>query len=553
MGRPEAPGPAPSGAGSMPDSGWDAVVVGSGFGGTMAAKVLLEAGLRVLMLERGDWVPRGEENGSWSVRWQDRPAYSRETPYHVRGESTERVGAFHCVGGASVFYGGVSLRLRTDDFTGHRATTGDVGWPIRYGDLREHYDAAEELLGVSGDDRADGSAPPRGRRLPAPGLELSPTSRAIADAATRLGLHPFRLPMALNHDGTSGRPRCTACGVCDGFACATGAKNDLAVAVLPRLLAHGLALRPNTVVRRLETEGRRIVAVDAVDATTRQRLRFEADRFVVAAGALATPHLLLASGLDRMSPAGPLVGRHLMRHCNAIVLGAAPTSIADADDFRKQLGIHDFYHGDAGRGGVHPKLGGIQQLRAMRIALAMAPFSEAVKREIHPALSRLVGFIVMAEDEPRVENRVHLDRVARDRFDRPVARIHHRHTARDRSARRALARRAEAVLREAGAAFTVTLPVRTFSHALGTVRMHDDPARGPLTAEGRFRGVDNLWITDASAFTTAGAVNPSLTVAANALRIASDMVRVESTRTVRAESIREPEAAEVTEIPVLAS
>jgi choline dehydrogenase-like flavoprotein len=527
MGRPEEPEPAPSGGDSTSESGWDAIVVGSGFGGTMAAKVLVEAGLRVLMLERGGWVQRGEHNRSWSVRWEDRPAYSRETPYHVEGESTERIGAFHCVGGASVFYGGVSLRLRKEDFTAHAATTGDVGWPIGYRDLRAHYDAAEALLGVSGDDRGDSCAPPRARPLPLPGLELSPTSRALADAASRLGLHPFRLPMALNHDGRSGRPRCTACGVCDGFVCATGAKNDLAVAVLPRLLADGLTLRPNTVVRRLESVGRRIVAVDAVDATTRRRLRFEADRFVVAAGALATPHLLLASGLDRVSPAGPLVGRHLMRHCNGIVLGAAPASMADADDFRKQLGIHDFYHGDAEHGGVHRKLGGIQQIRATRIALAMAPLPEDVKRELHPALSRLVGFIVMAQDEPRVENRVHLDRVARDHYDRPVARIHHRHTARDRSARRALTHRAAAILREAGAAFTVSLPVRTFSHALGTVRMHDDPARGPLSSDGRFRGVANLWVTDASTFPTAGAVNPSLTVAANALRIASDMVSVE--------------------------
>jgi choline dehydrogenase-like flavoprotein len=101
----------------------------------------------------------------------------------------------------------------------------------------------------------------------------------------------------------------------------------------------------------------------------------------------------------------------------------------------------------------------------------------------------------------------------------PLARIHHRHTARDRAARRVLARRAAQILREAGAPFTVSKPIKTFSHALGTLRMGEDPLRFPVTPEGRFRGVENLWITDGSVFPTSAAVNPSLTIAANALRI----------------------------------
>lgn len=512
---------------STPGGGWDAIVVGSGFGGAMAAKPLVEAGMRVLMLERGDWVERGPHDQSFAVRWEGRPAYCLETPYRVEGEATERMGAFHCVGGPSVYYGGVALRMRERDFGGHAETTGGLGWPLGYDDLRAHYDEAERLLGVSGDDGGDASAPPRDRPLPPPGLALSPTSRALADAAGRLGLSAFRLPLALNHDGSGGRSPCTACDACDGFACASGSKNDLAVAVLPELLASGMQLRPNTVVRRLERAGRRVVAVDAVDARSRHLLRFEADRFVVAAGALATPHLLLSSGLDRVSSAGDAIGRFLMRHCNGIVLGAGPPSTGDVGDFRKQLGIHDFYQGEPGAGGGHRKLGAIQQIRATRIALAMAPLPASVKRALHPALSRLLGFIVMAEDEPRAENRVYLDRVARDRYDRPVARIHHEHTARDRSARRALTDRAAAVLREAGSAFTFTIPVRTFSHALGTVRMHADARRGPLTPEGRFRGLENLWVTDASAFPTAAAVNPSLTVSANALRVAAAIVQRE--------------------------
>ena len=133
---------------------------------------------------------------------------------------------------------------------------------------------------------------------------------------------------------------------------------------------------------------------------------------------------------------------------------------------------------------------------------------------------RVIGFIVIAEDQPDRHNRVYLDARYRDRYGRPVARLHHRHTRRDVAARAALYRRAEEILKEAGCAFTFRVPIGTFSHGLGTVRMGEDPARFPLSPDGRFRGTDNLWVTDGSVFPTSAAVNPSLSIAANALRIA---------------------------------
>jgi choline dehydrogenase-like flavoprotein len=313
--------------------------------------------------------------------------------------------------------------------------------------------------------------------------------------------------------------------------------------VLPRLQAAGLRIRPDTVVRRLLTKGRHVVAVEAVDRVSGKPLRFEAERFIVAAGALATPQLLLASGLNRLSPAGGAVGRFLMRHCNGIVLGGGPPSIGAPDDFRKEIGIHDFYFGDPEDRRLRDRLGIIQQLRATRIALAVAPFPGWVREALNPTASRLLGLIVMAEDQPRASNRVELEPTRSDRYGRPRARVHHRHTERDRAARRALVARATQVLKEAHAAFTVALPVTTFSHALGTVRMGSDPRRFPVDREGRFRGVDNLWITDASVFPTAAAVNPSLTIAANALRVATDMAR--EGRSPWEASTGRPETAEV--------
>jgi len=355
-------------------------------------------------------------------------------------------------------------------------------------------------------------------------MQLSATSKGLADAARRLGLSPFRLPLALNLNGHTGRTRCTACGVCDGYACSLGAKNDLATAVLPQLIAKGLVLRPNTVALSLESEGDRVVAALCVDRVTGERLRFEADQFVVAAGALATPHLLLSSGLERRNPAGDEVGRHLMRHCNGIVVGASPPPLGEADEFRKQIGLHDFYFGDPASREIGSKLGAIQQVRATQIAVSMAKLPRSVKRAIYPFVERLVGFIVIAEDQPRRENRVRIDPGQRDQFGRPAARIEHRYTPRDHLARRVLGDRADEILREAGSAFTVRVSVPTFSHGVGTVRMGEDPSRFPVTPDGRFRGVANLRVTDGSVFPTSGAVNPSLSISAIALRIASDMV-----------------------------
>lgn len=136
-------------------------------------------------------------------------------------------------------------------------------------------------------------------------------------------------------------------------------------------------------------------------------------------------------------------------------------------------------------------------------------------------VANLTGLLVIAEDQPRAENRVELNPSAVDRFGLPGARIFHRYTRRDLAARKALLSRAKQVLREAGALFSVTWNVNTFSHAVGTVRMGEDPMTSVLDRDCAFRGVPNLWVTDGSVFPTSAGVNPSLTIAANALRVGS--------------------------------
>jgi choline dehydrogenase-like flavoprotein len=510
--------------------GWDAIVVGSGFGGTMAARELVGAGWRVLMLERGGWVRRGAHNWEPASVAPMSEYYSRETPYRaLAGGESDWIGALECVGGPSVFYGGVSFRFRERDFEPAPEIVGESAarWPLDYADLEPYYARAEEVLGVAGDDRADPTAPPRSTPFPHPPAALSPTSRRIWQAARDLGHRPFRLPLAINHARRGGRTPCIACGTCDLFACAVSAKNDLATTVLPELLAQGLVLRPRTVVVGLRALGSRIRAVDAVDRETGERVSYEARNVVLAAGALASAHLVLASGLESKSPARAAVGRYLSRHHNVIVAGLFPRATDPDRQFHKQVCLHDWYFGDPSGDAPEGKLGGVQQLPTPPPALVRAHLPAGLGRIVAPLLRNVTGLLTMTEDQPRAENGVSLDPARRDRYGLPQLLVHHRPSPRDEAASAALVRRARRVLKVAGAVVTRLHVIRTFSHAVGTLRAGEDPHTAPVDRDGRFRGVDNLFVADGSVFPTAGGVNPSLTIAALALRTGQRLAQSE--------------------------
>ncbi len=521
---------------ARPVAEYDAVIVGSGFGGTMVAHELVSAGWRVLMVERGDWVRRGPRN--WAAEGVGflTPHYSLETPYRaLAGGETDVVGSFACVGGPSVFYGGVSLRFRAADFEPSPEIVGDSAarWPVGYDEVEPHYTRAERLIGVAGQEGDDPTAPSRGAPYPHPGGALAPTSRRIWEAARGLGLHPFRLPLAFNHARTNGRQPCAACRTCDLFACAIGAKNDLATAVLPGLLHRGLLLRPRTVAVRLLARSGRVEVLECVDRDTGQRVRLAARVFVLAAGALASSHLVLASGLDRECPARRAVGRYLMRHWNAVVAGLFPRPPDPEGQFHKQVGIHDFYFGDPDAAEPVGKLGGLQQLSTPPPALVRDRVPGGLGGAVLPLVPRITGMLVIAEDQPSRDNGVAIRLSHRDRFGLPQLVVVHRYSGRDAAAGRALVARARQILHRAGAWATHVHPIRTFSHALGTLRMGSDPEAAPVDADGLFRGVDNLYVADGSAFPTAAAVNPSLTIAANALRVGRRLAARESAGTAR--------------------
>jgi len=498
------------------------VIVGSGFGGAMAARTLVDAGVGVLLLERGSSVPRGPE--AWeaegtimrSPAYLSGPAFDAETD---RGGG--RFHAYSCVGGPSVFYGGVSLRFRAEDFEPPPQIVNDSGaeWPFDYRTLAPYYDRAERILAVAGRAGDDPTEPPRTGDYPVPPAELSEVSSRIADAGRGLGLRPFRLPLAINYDGTGDRDACIECDTCDTFACAIRAKNDLEVQVLRRLVDRGLELRAGAAVVDLLMEGGRVVGVESLDVSTGTRSTVMADRVILAGGALGSAQLLLASGAHEHNPAGSAVGRYLTRHCSAIVFGAYGWIPRYEGRFHKQVGFNDFYHGDPSPKAPPGPLGTIQQTQTPSPATIRGELHPLLVSMIAPLARRITGLLVIAEDQPRKANRVTLNPDAIDACGLPELRVRHRYSDRDLAARRALVRRARQIHQAGGAFARYTHVIDTFSHALGTVRMGQDARTSPLDAHGRFRGLAGLYVTDGSALPTSAGVNPSLTIAANALRI----------------------------------
>ena len=242
---------------------FDAVIVGSGFGGAFAAWVLVRAGWRVLMLERGGWARRD------AADWDPRAVlieqrYQGRSPLLVKQYGASQFAAMPCnelVGGQSVLYGGASLRLRPTDF---------ARWPFSYAALEPYYKQAEELLGVHGQAGADPGEPPRTGSYPHPAAALSAPAERLFRAAQRAGLRPFPLPLAINFSD-AGRPLCVRCETCDGFPCKLAAKNDAAVALLAPLAAQGLQIRSGTIAASVAVRAGRVCAVNCVDGATGRR------------------------------------------------------------------------------------------------------------------------------------------------------------------------------------------------------------------------------------------------------------------------------------------
>ena len=491
---------------------YDAVIIGTGFGGSACAYVLAAAGMKVLLLERGDWARRDAED--WdprSVLVEKR--YQGPSPLRVRqyeDRDFSDVVENEVVGGMSVFYGGASLRLREEDL---------VAWPILYGDLAPHYDCVERLLEVHGEVGVDPCEPPRTSDYLYPPIELARPAQRIWDAGCALGYRPFRMPLAINFSDRA-RTVCIRCLTCDGFPCQIEAKNDLTMTLLKLAQDAGADILTGVQVARVICKRGRVRAVACVDRRTKKAFEVPASVAVVAAGALQSPAILLRSELHSF-PQGDLIGRFLMRHCNAVVAGVFPFRTNPEQVFHKQVCFSDFYGDFRGQDGR--AVGVIQDIYTpSSIALKHhAPFG--LKNLTAIAAGFLQNLLCVAEDEPQFENRVVLAE-EQDVYGISRAQVIHQYTARDCERRDYLVEKARGILRASGAFFFHTYRIDTFSHGVGSVRMGDDEETSVLDENCQFRGIDNLFVTDGSVFPTSGGVNPSLTIAANALRVGNYIV-----------------------------
>ena len=504
---------------------FDAIVIGSGFGGSMTAYKLVNAGKKVLMIERGDWVKRGPENWEANQTLELTPQYDKNSALKVEsGGNKPTMGQYSCVGGPSVYYGGVSFRFREEDFKPPQDITAESGaeWPIKYEDLETYYDEAERLLNISGEAGIDPTEPHRNQEFPQKTGELANVSQKIKASAQKLGLNPFHLPLAINyHDKT--RKICQECTTCDTFACAINAKNDLATLIIPALIEKGMILRPNTIVTQLELSGSRVSGVKCKDKSNNEILNFSAEKVVLSAGAIGSPSLLLANELHKMNPGGQVIGRYLMRHLNAIIFGIYPGRADKEQRFHKQLAILDYYFGHPSMKTKLTKVGSLQQIPTPNPAIVENEVPGFFGKLLGKAVTLLTGLLAIAEDQPQFTNGITVDHSVKDKYGLPQSVINHKYSSRDEEALKLLINPAKKIIAGTGAITHYVHHIRTFSHAVGTVRMGNDPKTTALDGNCKFRGLENLWVIDGSFMPTSAAVNPSLTIAANALRVGEQL------------------------------
>ncbi len=490
----------------------DVVVVGSGMGGSTFAFGLAQRGFDVLVLERGERLPREPENFSAEAVFVQRRYKPDDTWYAVDG-TPYAPGVHYVVGGNTKVYGSSLPRLRERDFEETRYPSGvSPAWPFTYADLEPYYVQAERLYRVHGTPAGSGPDQPfepwRSSPYPFPALPHEPY---IAETLRRLseqGLHPTTTAMGVDL-GPGGA--CVRCGTCDGFPCRWGAKSDAEVCALEPALATGsVRLVTGAYVDRLETDaaGRIKRATGRhTDASTGavEPLEVSGRIFTLAAGAANSAAVLLRSGVANSSG---LVGARYMVHNNTHIAAIDPRRVNDVV-FQKTACVNDFYDdlGDGFPGGTLQLIGKVQAAM-MKTHATRAPMSL-----LRPMADRSVEWLVMSEDTPDPANRLSLD-------DRGRITVSWKRTNYDRH--ELLLAKAKDVLRKAGyvGIFEQRFDISMNSHMCGTIVAGDDPATSVVDRQCRSHDVDNLYVVDAGFFPSSGAQNPALTIAANALRVA---------------------------------
>jgi choline dehydrogenase-like flavoprotein len=517
----------------MPEH-YDVIIIGTGAGGGTLAHRLAPSGKRILLLERGGFVPREKDN--WNSRLVNLEGkYQTKEVWHDKDGKELHPHTNYNVGGNTKFYGAALFRLRREDF-GELAHHGGVSpaWPIAYDELEPYYAEAERMYHVHGERGEDPSEPPASLPYPHPAVSHEPRIQHLADDLARLGLKPFHTPLGVMLDERDPHAsKCIRCETCDGFPCLVQAKADAQVcAVDPSLAYANVTLRTNALVERLETSPSGYAVNKIIAKVGNVREEFSSDIVVLSCGAINSAAVLLRSANDRhprgLANNSDVVGRHYMGHVNSILM--ALSKCPNPTVFQKTLSINDFYFGDRdfpypmGHISFVGKLDGVT-LKAGAPAIAPGWTLDLMARHS-------LDFWLTSEDLPAPENRVTLD---------AKGGIILSYTPNNEEGHRRLTAKLKQLMsqqRKCGVhghechqgLFARNLfvgqriPLAGVAHQVGTVRFGRDPRSSALDVNCKAHDLDNLYVVDGSFFVSSGAVNPALTIMANALRVGDHLL-----------------------------
>ncbi len=508
---------------------FDVIVVGSGAGGATLAQRLAPTGKRILILERGEHLPREAENWDPQSVFIDHKYRTREQWFDRRGKPFTP-NTHYWVGGNTSFYGAALMRLRESDFGEVRHAGGlSPAWPIDLSDLAPYYDEAERLWRVHGQRGVDPTERGDEPAYAFPPVRDDPGIARLRSHLQGQGWRPFALPLGVDLD--QDRPLtsvCIRCKTCGGYPCLVKAKSDArSLAVEPLLGEANVTLLTGRKVRRLETDAAGRAVTQVVCETAQGEERWSADLVVLAAGTVNTACILLGSANaahpNGLANGSDQVGRNYAFHTlTAMVsLTAAPVETS----FPKTLAVNDFYHRDP-RGGFDFPMGHIQLLEYMSgktlegqvsnfLPPALAPdvFTDAVAH-------RILSFLIISEDLPDPDNRVRL---------LPDGRISLEYQHNNLEGHERLVNTLHAALdgfvdhahpfSQHRLELDSLLPLYGTAHQLGATRFGADPASSVLDVNCKAHELDNLYVVDSGFFVSSAAVNPTLTIVANAMRV----------------------------------
>ena len=516
---------------------YDLCIIGAGVGGGALALALAPTGKRILLLNRLGSLPREKENWDPHALFVDGRYRSTETwTDSVTGEPFTP-GMWYWLGGNTKVYGSALLRLRPEDFGTLQTLDGvSPAWPISYADLAPHYDRAERVYHVHGARGADPFEPPAGP-FPHPPIAHDPRIAEVADGLRGQGVRAFELPMGVRmsreNPGTGPfvlRETFGAMGraAFDGYPDLLHLKCDAETAtVLPATEFPNVDLVTGATVTRIATDAAggtaTHVEADVVrEDGTVEPVTFEADQFALCAGAVQSAALLLRSASDAhprgLANGSDAVGRHFMRHVTSKFYSVS-SATANPTRFQKTLAVNDFYFGLPGdREWASVPLGHVHLMgkhAGWQIGQDLPP-GTMTPAELDAIAAHSVDWWVQGEDLPLAGSRITLG------ADGGI-RVHYVET--NRAAQEKLMDVLQAALERIGfdRFYRVPMPLGVVNHQCGTCRMGADPAASVVSVEGRTHEVGNLWIADASVFPSSGATNPTLTIAANAFRVADHL------------------------------